>query len=75
MKMISTLNIEFSSPNSLVPDKVPKALTFNSPNSYDGVEKLLVNHTSLLLNGSVYKRRQYFFLAPNIVLFFLNTSN
>lgn len=70
MKMISTVNIEFSSPNCLVPDEVPNVLTFNSPNSYDEVEKFLANHTSLLLNGSDYKRRQYFFLALNIVLFY-----
>lgn len=71
MTMISTLNIEFSSPNSLVPDKVPKVLTFNSQNSYDGVEKSLSNPTSFLLNGSVYKRRQYFLLAPNFILIYM----
>lgn len=67
MTMISTLNIEFSCPNSLVPDKVPLVLTFNSQNSYDGVEKSLVNPTSFLQNGSVYKRRQYFLLAQNFI--------
>lgn len=71
MKIISTLKIELSSPNSLVPDKVSKVLTFNPSNSYDGVEKSLVNPTSLLLNGSVYKRRQYFLLAPNIILIYI----
>lgn len=71
MKMISNLNIELSSLNSLVPDKVPKVLTLNSPSSYNGDEKLLVNPTSFLLNGSVYKRRQYFLLAPNIIYIYI----